>query len=97
MIYKYEVEYEMDKLKNKLNNNEMYKDKGNNFVVDYEYEFDYSHREIAEIQDEFIAVAAEYLKNNYKGQYVIMQSAWCVHILMLDFYKEKNMKFGTIC
>ena len=87
-----EVQYELEELKRRLQEGEMYVDKANNFVIDDEYEFDYSHREIAEIQDEFMEEAERYLKENYKGQYVIFNNIWCVSIVSVDFYKDKEIK-----
>lgn len=85
---RFEVEAELENLKLMLKNNEMKTDKANNFIDQTEYEDEYSHNEIDEIQDEFTEEAYKYLNENYKGQYVIF-SDWSVHIITKEFYDEK--------
>lgn len=91
-----EVEYELDKLKDMLKKNRI--NPISNFVIDDEYEFEYSHLEISEIQDEFVEEAKKYLKENYEGQYVIMHTPpFYVCIMAIEYYKDKNLKGGIIC
>ena len=85
---RFEVEAELENLILMLKNNEMKTDKPNNFIDQSEYEDEYSHNEIDDIQDEFIVEAEEYIEENYKGQYVVF-SDWCVHIVTEEFYDNK--------
>jgi len=84
---RFEVEAELDNLILMLKNNEMKTDKSNNFIDQCEYEDEYSHNEIDEIQNEFMEEADRYLNQNYKGQYK-MFSDWCVHIVTKEYYKD---------
>lgn len=94
---RYEVEHEFKELKCKLELQEMHNDKANNFIVEDEYEDDYSGNEISDMQSEFLDVAREYLKENYSGQYFIQQSTWCVHIVTSMFYKGRKLKYWKAC
>jgi len=87
---RFEVEPELEDLIDRLENNKMETDKCNNFIDQTEYEDEYSHNEIGEIQEDFIKEAKLYLDKNYKGQYVIF-SDWCVHIVTEAYYK-KNLE-----
>ena len=94
---RYEVKYELENLKRKLESQEMHSDKSNNFMDEDEYEDDYSGNEISDMQSEFLDVAKEYLEANYSGQYFIQQSTWCVHIVTSLFYKERKLKHWKAC
>lgn len=87
---RFEIEPELDDLIDMLKNNKMETYKCNNFIDQTEYEDEYSHNEIDEIQEDFIKEAKNYLDKNYKGQYVIF-SDWCVHIVTKEYY-EKNLE-----
>lgn len=91
-----EVQYEMDILKSTLKDNKMETDKSNNFLRFSDYEEEYSHNQIRKMQDRFIEEAQAYLKENYKGRYVIFRD-WCVHITTVEFHKEKNIKNVKYC
>ena len=90
------LENELILLKQKLKENKMETNKSNNFISIYDCEEEYSHKQIRGMQDYFMKEAEKYLKGNYKGQYVIFRD-WCVHIVTLDFYKEKGIKKGVLC
>ena len=85
---RFEIEPEIEDLIDMLKNNKMETDKANNFIDQSDWEDEYSHNEIDEIQDEFMEEADRVLNENYKGQYV-MFSDWCVHIVTKAFYKER--------
>lgn len=91
------IEDEMQKLKNMLKTNQLLDDRANNFLRDYDWEDEFSHNEIWEIQQKFIKQAKEYLKKDYPNRYVIYCD-WCVHICSIDFAKErlKNTRY-EIC
>ena len=48
------------------------------------------------MQTEFRREAEKYLKENYKGQYVIFIST-SISIITTELYKERGFKFGIEC
>lgn len=50
---------------------------------------DYTKSEITEIQNKFMTLAEEYLKEHHKGKFIIFRD-WCVHICTVEF-KEKKL------
>ncbi len=82
------VEDELERLIDMLTNNKMESDKANNFMIDSDYEDEFSHNEITKYQYIFKDGAEKYLKTNYSGQYAIFVD-WCVHIVTKQFYEEK--------
>ena len=78
----------LEKFKQKVDNGELFQDKSNNFIEDYEFEDDYSYNSIEKIQQEFIKAAKEYLIKNQPGEYIIYRD-WCVHICSVKFFNEK--------
>lgn len=93
----YIVEYELEKLKEILKNKKMYTDCSNNFVEVYDYEDEYSHNQIYDIQSEFFYYAKKYLKENYSGKYAIKHGTWCIHIVTVEFLNHKKLHGWTIC
>lgn len=82
------VEDTIEELKEMIENDKMLLDKCNNFISDYEWEDEFSHNDIGEMQEEFIKQAKEYLIKACKGQYIIYCD-WCVHICTVDFFNER--------
>lgn len=78
----------LEEFKQRVDNNQLFKNKANNFIEDYEFEDDYSHNEIEKLQKEFIKEAKEYLIKNNKGEYIIYRD-WCVHVCSIEFFNEK--------
>lgn len=90
------VEYEIDKLKKMIEDEKL--TTISDFVLCDDYEFDYSHSEIGDIQDEFAHEAEEFLKENYPGKYVILTGyPDCVYVATIQYYKERNIKGGVVC
>ena len=79
-----------------VKNNQLSNDKSNNFIINYDWEDEFSHNEIWEIQQKFIKQAKEYIKKNYPNRYIIYCD-WCVHICSIDFAtkKLKNTRYVT--
>lgn len=97
-MYSHIVNKEMDRLK-KVKNNKLYSDKSNNFLINYEWEEEYSHNEIRKMQREFMERAKEYLSKECPGQYIVYCD-WCVHICSIDLFNEKlkdTLKSYVLC
>lgn len=94
---RYEVREELEILIDKLNKNEIKNKDVNDFIDVWDYEDEYSHNEIWEIQAEFFDCASEYLRKNYEGQYAIYHGTHCVHIITKEYMLERNLKRWTIC
>lgn len=93
------IEEAMGDLKEKVENNKLNKDKCNNFISDSDWEDDFSHNQIHEIQKEFMAEAKEYLSLKVKGEFM-MYCDWCVHICSMEFFKkslEGYLSFYEVC
>ena len=84
------LEEEFNKLKQLVETNKLSNEISNNFMEDYNYEYDFSHNEIEEMQKEFVKIAKEYLMSKCKEQYIIYYD-WAVHICSVDFF-NKNLK-----
>lgn len=93
----WEARGELENLEEDLRSGSMHIDRANNYLDEYEYEFDYSHREIEEFQSEFKDEAEAYLKENYTGLFAIKLGVFCVHIITVECMKQKNLKRWTIC
>ena len=87
------VEDIMEDLKEMVENNKMSDSKCNNFVANDDWEDEFSHNDIDEMQEEFIKQAQAYLIDKCKGKYIIY-SDWCVHIcsvaLFNDIFKDSH-------
>lgn len=84
------IDDEIEKLKEMVENNKLSNDKCNNFISDYDWEDEFSHNDIGEMQEEFMKQAKEYLIEICKGRYIIYCD-WCVHICSIDFF-NKSLK-----
>lgn len=84
------IEDEIQKLKEMVENNELLNDKSNNFISDDDWEDEFSHNDIGEMQEMFMEKAKEYLLEKCKGKYIIY-SDWCVHICSVEFF-DKHLK-----
>lgn len=87
------IEEEMNNLIEMAESNNLSGEKSNNFLITYEWEDDFSHNQISEMQYEFKKQAEKYLDENFKDQYVVYVD-WCVHVCTIDFmnkyiYKNK--------
>lgn len=85
------VDREIEMLELKLMNNAMHKDKANNFIDKYHYNDEFSGNEILEMQRMFLDKAKRLLVANCKGEYAIQVSTFCVHIISLEFLKQKGL------
>lgn len=74
-------------MKDIIKNNKYSNEKVINFIRNYDLEDELSRSEIEHVQQEFMDKAQDYLKNNYKGKFVIY-SDWCVHICTVEYYKK---------
>ncbi|MCD3321635.1 hypothetical protein G8V07_14320 [Clostridium botulinum D/C] len=88
------VDDEIEELKEMLKNNQLSNNECNNFIIDNEWEGEFSHNEIDEMQEKFIKQATEYLKEHYPNKYIIYCD-WCVHICTIDF-ANKNIKNNRV-
>lgn len=79
----------MDELKEMVEHNKLLNEKSNNFIIDYEWEDDFSHNEISDMQEKFAKQAKEYLLEKCADKYVVYID-WCVHICSIDFMNERS-------
>ncbi|MGL6184801.1 MAG: hypothetical protein ACRC1T_05420 [Clostridium chrysemydis] len=86
-MYEYYIEDELDYLKSIIENNKYSDEKAINFISNYSLQDELSGNDIADVQQEFMNKAQVYLKNNYKGKF-IMYCDWCVHVCTVEFYKK---------
>lgn len=85
------IEYEMNKLKSRIENDRMKKYASNNFLDSYDYLDELLGRQIEEAQTEFSDKAEEYLNRVCPGEYVIWID-WCVHIATVEFCREVGLR-----
>jgi hypothetical protein len=78
---------ELEKLKEMIENNKLSNDKLNNFISDYDWEDEFSHNDIGDMQEEFIKQAKNYLIENCIESYIIFCD-WSVHICTVDFFNK---------
>lgn len=81
------IEEYLDNLKHLIETDTLAKDKCNNFIEEYQFEDEFSHNEINEIQKMFMKEAREYLSLNFPGEYA-MWNDWAVHITTVELYRE---------
>lgn len=61
----------------------------NTFFDEDEWENEYSHNSIEEMQRDFIREAEKYLNEVAKDKYVIIHGGCCVHVFTKEYYEEK--------
>lgn len=88
------IEEALEDLKDKVETNKLSDDKCNNFISDSDWEDDFSHNEIGEMQEIFMSKAKEYLSEKCKGKYMIYCD-WCVHICSIEFF-DKYLKGSLV-
>lgn len=81
------IDDKVNELKEKIENDTIDKQNCNNFISEDELEDEFSHNEIGDAQEMFMAVVREWLFENYPGQYA-MWCDWCVHITTTEVYRE---------
>ena len=65
------------------------------YIDELEYEDEYSHNDINEMQDKFIKKVTEYLHENYPGKYIV-SSGWCVFVVTPDTARKMHVSERTI-
>lgn len=90
------IEYEMQRLGDLIETDEISVDKSNNFVINSEWEDEFSHNDIYKMQKEFTNQAKEYLKLRSPDKYVIFTD-WCVHICTKEFADNNAITNYMIC
>lgn len=86
-----EVEYELEELKRKVNNNQM--EGANIFFDESDWEDEHSHNEIEELQRDFVREAEKYLNEVGKDKYIVSHGGWCVHVFTKEYYEEKIVPY----
>lgn len=81
------IEEYLDKLKRLAEADKLSKGKCNNFIENYEFEDEFSHNEINDMQNLFMKEAKKYLSSKFPGKYA-MWNDWAVHITTVELYRE---------
>lgn len=65
------------------------------YMVDSDYEDEYSHDDIDTMQETFIEKVKEYLHTYYPNKFIVT-SGWCVFVMTPDRARESNISESTI-
>lgn len=90
------IEEEFERLKKDLDSGNINMDKSNNYMIEHNYNDEYSLNDIADAQEIFKQKAISFLSKDYNGKYIIL-SGWCVHVISIGFYKKNKLKNGVLC
>lgn len=60
------------------------------YMVEDDYEDEYSHNEIDEYMGKFMEKAREYLYEHIPGKYIV-SGGWCVFVMTVEEAKKRNM------
>lgn len=60
------------------------------YMVEDDYEDEYSHNEIDEYMEKFEEKAREYLHEHIPGKYIV-SGGWCVFVMTEEEAKKRNM------
>lgn len=81
-----EIYYEFEQFKYDLNERLVF----GRYLIDYEYEDEYSHNEIHKAQTILIQQIKEYLHNKYPNEYVVMRG-FAIFVMTVEEAKRRNL------
>jgi hypothetical protein len=80
------IDGEFESFVEKFNENKIENEK---FVETDDYEFEYSHNEICEAQENFGYKVREFLKEKAPGKYCVsVDYDWCVRVVSIEYARE---------
>lgn len=63
------------------------------YIDEDEYEDEYSHNDIDELQSEFTNKVRTWLRENRPDQYIVLKECWCVFVLTIEEAKKRKFNY----